>query len=195
MARQWSTGLRGSRLPPRVMQASLVIMVTGVDRPGIVERVAKLVSAHEGNWDQSRMVRLAGRFAGVLSVTVPVERVEELKAALAQLSDVGLTVFVEAASQEDVRPLDRYLPVRLELTGSDREGIVREVSAVLARLEVNVDEISTRCREAPMAGGMLFEAQAHLRCPPLLDLDTLRGALEALSSELAVDISLADEPR
>jgi len=176
------------------MTTSLVIMVMGVDRPGIVERVAQLVSAHQGNWDDSRMVRLAGHFAGVLSVTLPVARVEALRSAVQKLGAHGLTVFVEAASDEDKRPLDRYVPLRLELTGSDREGIVKEVSAVLARHEVNVDEISTHRREAPMAGGMLFEANARLRCPPELEIATLRVALEALSSELAVDIALADEP-
>lgn len=177
------------------MQTSLIIMVIGVDRPGIVERVAQLVAAHRGNWDESRMVRLAGRFAGVVSVVVPTDQVQELRDALGKLSAQGLTVHVEPASDEDQRPLERYVPMRLELTGIDREGIVREVSTVLARHDVNVDEIRTQSREAPMAGGMLFEAQARLRCPPELELETLRTALEALSAELAVDISLADDPR
>lgn len=175
------------------MQISLVIMVIGVDRPGIVENVAQLVAAHRGNWDESRLVRLAGRFAGVVSVAVPSDEVAPLRQALSRLAASGLTIYVEVASDEDSRPLERYVPMRLDLTGIDREGIVREVSTVLARHEVNVDEISTRVREAPMAGGMLFEAKARLRCPPELDRETLRRALEALSAELAVDIALADE--
>jgi len=175
------------------MKTSLVIMVSGVDRPGFVERIAQLVAAHQGNWDESRMVRLAGRFAGVVSVVVPAEQVTALRQALAGLSAQGIAAHVEPASDEDVRPLEHYVPMRLELTGLDREGIVREVSAVLARHDVNVDEISTRSREAPMGGGMLFEAKARLRCPPHLEEATLRAALEALSVELAVDIALADE--
>lgn len=174
------------------MQGSLVIMVMGEDRPGIVERIAQLVQARGGNWDESRMVRLAGRFAGVLSVTVPVERIGELREALEGLSHAGLTVFVELSSESDVRPLERYRPLTLSLTGTVREGIVREVTSVLARHEVNVDEIQTRTVDAAWSGHKLFEVDAKLRCPPELSIETLQAAVESLSSELAVDIELAE---
>jgi glycine cleavage system regulatory protein len=171
------------------VHTSLVIMVSGPDRPGIVERVASTVAAFEGSWDESRMARLAGRFAGVVSISVPATKVASLRRALDDLPQDGLTIVVEEASVEDPRPDDDQSMV-LELTGSDREGIVKEVSTVLANHRVNVEEIVTRRRPAPMAGGMLFEIQAQLRCPVGTDVHDLREALEALSSELAVDIML-----
>jgi glycine cleavage system regulatory protein len=63
------------------------------------------------------------------------------------------------------------------------------VTSVFVSHGVNVDEITTRRREAPMAGGRLFEITAELRCPPQTSLDDLRRGLEALSSELTVDIT------
>jgi len=164
-------------------------MVMGVDRPGIVERVADIVARHGGNWEDSRMARLAGRFAGVVSLGVPVERQEALRSALLALGAHGLTVFVELATDEDTRPLSEYVPLHMDLVGSDREGILREVTAVLARHAVNVDDLVTRRTEAPMGGGLLFLVEAQLRCPPELSIEGLREALEALSSELAVDIA------
>ena len=171
------------------MHTSLVIMVSGPDRPGIVERVASTVAAHEGSWDESRMARLAGRFAGVVSISVPSAKVASLRHALDALPQDGLTIVVEEADAKETRPADDQSLV-LELTGSDRDGIVKEVSAVLAGHRVNVEEMVTRRRPAPMAGGMLFEVQAQLRCAVGTDLTELRNALEALSSELAVDITL-----
>ena len=53
----------------------LVLTLIGPDRPGLVESLAKRVTAHGGNWVESRMAHLAGQFAGILRVEVPPENV------------------------------------------------------------------------------------------------------------------------
>ena len=137
------------------------------------------------------MARLAGRFAGGVSITVPISNIPALRRVLEGLQAEGLTVLLEEADANDPGPGEGRAAV-LELTGSDREGIVKEVATVLAKRGVNMEEMVTRRREAPMAGGMLFELQAQLRVPLDLPLASLREALEALSSELAVDIALGE---
>lgn len=77
------------------MSTSLVITFTGPDRPGIVNRLARLVAEHGGNWEESRSASLAGRFAGILEVTAPDARADALADALQHLEDGGLRVFVE----------------------------------------------------------------------------------------------------
>ena len=83
--------------------------------------------------------------------------------------------------------------LRLELLGSDRPGIIREISAALALRGINVDELRTEVVSAPMSGELLFRASAELWIPPTLDLEVLRKDLEALAHELMVDVDL-DEP-
>ena len=82
--------------------------------------------------------------------------------------------------------------VALELMGTDRPGIVREISAVLARHGVSIDQLVTATREAPMAGGMLFEADAVLEVPAGVTAASLCEALESVAGELMVDIDLED---
>ena len=53
------------------MPTSLVLTVLGEDRPGLVEALAHIIAAHEGNWVESRMAHLAGQFAGILRASVP----------------------------------------------------------------------------------------------------------------------------
>ena len=55
-------------------RTSLVVTFTGPDRPGIVASFARVVGEHGGNWEESRMARLAGQFAGILEVTVEADR-------------------------------------------------------------------------------------------------------------------------
>jgi glycine cleavage system regulatory protein len=177
------------------MRASIVLTVIGPDRPGIVELLSTTVAAHGGNWEQSRMARLADQFAGILRVSLPTARVSDLSAALKSLERHGLRIVVEASQAGD-SPRGT-VAMRLLVVGNDRAGIVRDISRALAKRSVNVDELETQCEEAPMGGGQLFRARALLHAPQALTIGQLRGTLEGIADDLMVDVSLAtrEEPK
>jgi len=79
----------------------------------------------------------------------------------------------------------------VDLLGNDNPGIVREVSSVLSRHELSIETMTTQTREAPMAGGLLFEAHVGVRVPLGSDTAALRADLERLATELLVDIAVA----
>ena len=64
------------------MSKALVLTLIGADRTGLVETVSQVIAEHGGSWEQSRMARLAGRFAGILQVSVPVDAATGLTAVL-----------------------------------------------------------------------------------------------------------------
>lgn len=175
-----------------LMNESLVATVIGEDRPGLVESIARTVAAHGGNWVESRMSRLAGRFAGILRVEVAPDRSAALAAALRDLGAAGLTVVVESSVAGERATDARRL--ELELVGQDRPGIVREISGVLVRHGVSVDELATECASAPESGGPLFRAKAALHVPAGVATSELRSALERIADDLMVDVVL-EEPR
>jgi glycine cleavage system regulatory protein len=137
------------------------------------------------------MARLSGHFAGVLRVSVPEEQVGALTQALESLEPEGLRVSVVRSELEPLTSDVRKL--RLEILGSDRPGIVRDISQALADRSINVDELRTEIMSAPMSGELLFLANAEILVPMDLDLELLRKDLEALAHELMVDVDL-DEP-
>jgi glycine cleavage system regulatory protein len=163
----------------------LILTVIGDDRPGLVGELAAAISTHDGNWLESSMSRLAGKFAGIVKVAVASERAAALKAALAALS--GLKVTSES-SAADAPARGRRL--KLSLIGHDRIGIVREVSQVLARHAVNVEDLTTRTSSAPMSAEILFHADAQLLAGADLDVRALTDDLERISNDLMVDIAL-----
>ncbi len=134
------------------------------------------------------MARLGGKFAGILLLQVADEKAEALVADLTALDHIGLLVTLERTAE---RAVHRSLRLNLELLGADRPGIVAEISAALAGHDVSVEELSTDVREAPMAGGMLFEARAVLAAPPATSMEELRSILEAISDELMVEMKLS----
>lgn len=169
--------------------ASLVLTILGDDRPGLVSAVAAPISAHGASWERSEMSRLAGKFAGIVVVSVPSDRLDALVAELTALESKGLQVIVERTDEPAPLVSER---LHLDLLGADRPGIVAEISAALADAQVSIEELSTDVRDAPMAGGTLFEARAVLKAPSGSDTDALRGVLEALADELMVEIRLSD---
>lgn len=175
------------------MNASLVLTLIGADRPGLVEAVARSVADRGGNWVESRMARLAGKFAGVLRVDVPADQVGSLRAALNELKLQGLTVIAEDALADEGLVAGRQFV--LEVIGHDRPGIVRDVSRAIAQRHVNVISLETEVFSAAMSGEQMFRAIAHLHIPATAAIDDLRESLEAIASELQVDLSLREQDR
>jgi glycine cleavage system regulatory protein len=168
------------------MRATLVLTIIGPDRTGLVESVSDRIAAAGGNWEESRMARLAGQFAGILLVTIDAARSDALVASLRGLESAGLHVTVQATARPTA-PAGRH--VRLEINGQDRPGIVRDVSRVLAERGLNVEELESEVKSAAMSGEHMFWARARLFAPGSIDLGDLRARLEALSGELMVDLS------
>ncbi|MBN8453218.1 ACT domain-containing protein [Accumulibacter sp.] len=173
------------------MNVSLVLTVIGDDRPGLVEQLATAISRHHGNWLESSMSNLSGKFAGIVCVSVADEHLVALEAALAALP--GLRVSAEVSRPPAAPAATRRL--KLSLVGHDRIGIVREVSQVLARHAINVEDLSTHTASGPMSAGILFHATAELTASPALDVRQLTGDLEQLSNDLMVDITLDEAIR
>jgi glycine cleavage system regulatory protein len=171
------------------MSTSLVLTVIADDRPGIVERLADAILEAGANWEESRMARLSGKFAGLLRVNVDDARADALTRSLAAFNGPDLTIVVGRTSVADAGTLRA---LRLELIGNDRPGIIRDISRVLAQQQVNIEELETDVVSAPMSGELLFRARAYLRVPARLTTDALRRQLESLAGELMVDLDLAE---
>jgi glycine cleavage system regulatory protein len=172
------------------MKSFLVVTITCPDGPGIVERLTDVVVAHGGNWEESRLARLGGDFAGIAMVSVPSERVDELTAALAALADDEMTVVVKGTLPRTPATREGHTLCLLRLEGADHEGIVHELSAHLAKQGINVEAMETEVVAAPMSAAPLFHMDAQLDLPPSLSVDELRENLRFIGEQLGVDIEV-----
>jgi glycine cleavage system regulatory protein len=170
------------------MSSRLVLTVIGVDKPGLVDRLATAIATAGGSWLESRMARLSGQFAGIVEVEVPAASVAKLSAALDGLD--GLSITTMSAADD---PPATTRKAQLAFVGQDRPGLVQAVSRVLAESQVNVDELETRTYLAAMSGTQVFEAEAEVSLPSGLDVDALRERLEAVARDVFVDIHIAVE--
>jgi glycine cleavage system regulatory protein len=172
------------------MQIPIVMTIISPDRTGLVESVARTVATHGGNWLESRMCRLGGEFAGILRIEVPADKKTALLDALQKLQANGLQIVVRADQPAATVAAGRQ--TKLEIVGSDRPGIVRDITSALARSGVNVEEFSSELVSAPMSGESLFKAEARLQLPERCDLAALKKDLEKIAADLQVDVSFAE---
>ena len=169
--------------------ATLVLTVIGNDRTGLVDALAGPIARHEGNWDRSHMARLAGKFAGIVVVTLADDRVDALAGELETLRTSGLLdVSVAIAASDEPTPVESMMT--LHLVGQDRPGIVSEIARALAQRGVSIEELETSTSSAPMSAEPLFVATALLQLPATADVEALRASLEDIANELMVDLEV-----
>ena len=71
-------------------------------------------------------------------------------------------------------------------------GIVRDISHVLARQGINIEELETSVAGAAMSGELLFRARARVCLPETRSVGEIREILEALADNLMVDLVFDD---
>ncbi|BCN93032.1 hypothetical protein THMIRHAM_08170 [Thiomicrorhabdus immobilis] len=172
------------------MKKSIVISVLGNDSPGLVKSLSKLIVAHQGEWIESRMASLAGKFAGILRVDLPSDQVMDFQAALQNHQQLGLSaIFEESHSNGSAQKTNQF---EIELIGQDQPGIVHRISSALAQINASVDELHTEVIEAAMTGENLFKADIKVHIARDVKAAEIRALLEELANELIVDIQLLE---
>ena len=174
------------------METAYIVTFIGDDRPGLVESLSRVIESNRGNWLESRLSQLGGKFAGLVLVKLPDENGAALQADLKALSSTGLSVRVTPAM-----PLPssrRGRDITLRVIGPDRLGIVREISRALAQREVNVVEMDSEVSSAPMSAELIFRARIDAEIPDHVDLDDLEDSLEEIAETMTLEIELEHGP-
>ena len=161
----------------------LILTVIGQDKAGLVEQLATVIASHQGNWMASNLSHLGGYFAGILQLEVSEEHVFALTTELERMAD--LDIKIQQGLHSEVH-LDQQL--QFVITGNDRPGIVRELSSVIKHKGANIIHFESSKQSAPNWGVPLFHAIATVELPAGLNKDEVVKALEAIASDVVVDI-------
>ena len=157
------------------------------DRPGIIQKLSNVVSDSGGNWLESSMTSLGGYFSGTVLVELDDDDAG-LRDALASLDEFTITLHPPLKGTEDG---SGHL-MQINVLGPDRPGVLKEVANELAARQINILEMETQVRPAPMTGEPLFEADACIEVPDATDMDQLTQQLNLIGDALGVDVLLED---
>jgi methionyl-tRNA formyltransferase len=173
-----------------VAGVSLVVTVSAPDRPGIVNLLSDRARGFGANWAGSRITSLAGHLVGIVHLDVPAENAAALTTALRDLASAGLQVGIEQ-SKPVALPAGARM-VRLELSGPDRPGIVRDLSRALVDRGVSIEDLHSEIVNGGAQAAPLFKVRALLVVPQALGQDELKRILDTLASAMMLDIGLGE---
>jgi glycine cleavage system transcriptional repressor len=163
----------------------MAVTVMGVDRPGIVASVTKVLFDAGCNLEDATSSILRGHFAMTLVVRVPDDLdASKLEDGLAPVArDLGLVATVR--SVEDATT-DVSAPTHMvSVYGADRPGIVYKVTELLASTGANITDLTSRVigsSEEPVYALMLEVV--------LADPQAVERRLQELHRELDVEVSV-----
>lgn len=170
------------------MLKHIVFTFIGDDKPGLVKRLADVISEHDGNWLESNLSQLAGKFTGIVLIAVEDTKRERLCASLQSLKAEGLQVVTENTGEDSGADL---MEIELHILGPDRPGIVKSISQALQQNNFNIVQLESRITSAAMSGDPMFEADVIVQVADQVDIDALLVDINDISLNLGIDIDLA----
>ena len=170
------------------MDSSYIITFIGDDRPGLVEALSSTIENNRGNWHESRLSQLGGKFAGLVLVSLPEESGADLERDLKALSASGLSVRVTPTTA--ATPSTDGRSVTLNVIGPDRLGIVKEIAHALAERQINVVEMDSHVGSAAMSAEMIFKARIDAQIPQDTDMDDLHDTLDEIANHMTLEIDM-----
>ena len=162
----------------------IIIKGIGPDKPGIVSQISGMVTSSSGNIEESRMIRLGSEFSIIMMISIPSEFESTLSDELESID--GIKFYLTETNKLPSNDMPTHV---INLTGGDTEGIVHKMSDVLTSMGINIIEIITDTKNAPITGATIFQMMAKIN----LDTTTvseLSDRLTRLEKKLGLDITL-----
>ena len=169
-----------------IMNNNYILTVIAKDKPGIVRVLSDIVLSNNGSWLEASLSRLGGQFAGIISVKIPNDQLDNFKEALSAIVEQGISAKINVIDESTELQGSESALIMLE--ANDRHGIIDEISSILAEKGVNVEKLTSVCESASMAGYELFKAEVKVLLPVGLTVNDLQTLLEQMSDDLMVTI-------
>lgn len=163
----------------------LAVTAIGNDRPGIVAAVTRTLYELGCNLEDATSTILRGHFAMMLIVSappgLPPEEVERRFRTIARDMHLVITARPVEAADLEVKPPTHVLSVY----GSDKPGIVFEITQFLASEGANITDLTSR-----IIGSVDHPIYALMLEVALPEDPSFEESLRALSERMGVDVSI-----
>ena len=162
----------------------VAVTVVGVDRPGIVAAMAKVLFETGCNLEDVSSTILRGHFSMMLLVHAPGEvDVGHLERDLAAAGDpLGLTVTVRAVEETAAEvPHPTHM---ISVYGADRPGIVFKIAEALAGVGANITDLTSRV--IGDADRPLYAVMLEVVLPAGVEAEHVMGLKDELELEMSV---------
>jgi len=164
---------------------NVVVTFVGQDKAGLVDQLAQIILAHQGNWLGSSMSHLAGQFAGIIQVELPELQLAKFSLSLGQIDDLQTMIQEGHNTADQVEAQDL---LNISVVCNDRAGIVQELTQALHSVDANIEQLGSQLESAANTGAILFRANVTVLLPEHSSIEQLTDAIEELGDDVMVDV-------
>ncbi|MGW8192902.1 MAG: glycine cleavage system protein R [Desulforhopalus sp.] len=166
------------------MRSNFITTVHGPDIPGIIKALAQTTRRGGGAWLTSKVIKLDGRFAAIMSVVVE----EKLERALKSTLETSYPELQFFYSPANVRRREMTKIINLVVDCIDRPGLTGDLSNILANLDIGVENMVCKRFAMDNVGDTVFSASLTLAVPEEAESEVIAGEIEALSEDVQVNV-------
>ena len=164
----------------------LSLSAIGKDRTGIVSSISEILFKLGCNIEDSTMTLLSGQFAVILLLDCPKNSdVSKIKRSLnSSMKKLGLSFSVTEVDKPKTNKKN-FGDYIIAVYGSDRVGIVYNVSKFLAAKKINITDVQTKISGTK---DKVYIMLLEVNIPKTLKIENVKQSLQQLAKELNVEI-------
>ncbi|MBU0498651.1 MAG: glycine cleavage system protein R [Gammaproteobacteria bacterium] len=171
-------------MPPK--NNLLVLSALGDDRPGIVDRLTKVILDYDCNIIDSRMTVLGGEFAILMLVEGNWNTLAKLEKSLPELQvSLGLTIISRRTEERHTET--PVMPYLVEVVALDHPGIVHSLASFFSQRNINIEDLMTSGYPAAHTGSQMFSVHMSIGVPGDIHIASLRDEFMDFCDSLNLD--------
>ena len=167
------------------MKETFVMSVMGPDNAGAIKQIAELTRNLGGEWTRSKIMRLDGQLTALMKVVIDKDQEGKLKQELAagfpemQFGYSGIAALSSGETKS----------INLVVDCQDRPGLTKELSRVLASLDLVVENMECNRVHVSSIGQAAFTARVQLTIPENMSGESVADEIEALAEDVRVSLA------
>ncbi len=165
------------------MKTQFIVTITGPEKQGMVNELAKLTTEAGGKWSNMKLAHLEGQFACIFKVDIDAANAPALKKELTSHEAYKVTI---AEPQSMPR---QEITMRLNVGAADRPGLVQDISHKLSDLGVDIDELDCH-RVGTYQAGMMFTGTFILRASADVNASMILSKLEEMGERMKLNLEV-----
>ena len=167
------------------MKNKIIISASGPDRKGIVSEISSVINQLNGNIETSRMIRLEEQFSILILTELDSKKIKKLQKELEQINNLQLQIITTKNKNKNYK--NKF---HLYINGADNEGIVYSFSNYLSKVNLNIEEVNTSIKNAPMSATPLFMMDIIVATNQKNKINEIIKNLNEIAEKLGVEVNL-----
>lgn len=173
----------------------LTVSAIGQDRPGIIFKLAHIISENAGNIVLQRSMKVGVDFAIIIVVaferTNDVGRANTVSSLNAGILGEELGILTRVGKQTDSKSQSQIGTKYVITTGGDDSvGLVEVITSVLFRYGLNIDAMDSQVSYRPVQGTKMFESEFEITVPPNVNMEQFENDMDKLAEDTYQTITI-----